>query len=65
MKEMIFEKDKEKVAGNIFCLLIVLLLCSFLTHLFAQQTNNLEVMWVKLPKKSNKKDFVLYRHRNL
>ncbi len=45
MMFMIFKTIKKKVKGNIFCFLMILFLC--ITNLIAQQTNNLEVIWVK------------------
>jgi hypothetical protein len=45
MAGMIFDEKKKKVKGNIFCFLMMLfLLCE---DLFAQQTNNLQVVWQK------------------
>jgi len=40
-----FEVDKKKVRGHSYCLFLLLLLS--ITNIFAQQTNNLEVIWVK------------------
>lgn len=45
MMFMIFEANKKKMKGNIFCLLMLLLFS--IANIFAQQTNNLEVIWVR------------------
>ncbi|MCX8014537.1 MAG: T9SS type A sorting domain-containing protein [candidate division WOR-3 bacterium] len=45
MLNRIFEDNKKKVIGNVFCFALIHLFN--LTTLFAQQTNNLEVIWVK------------------
>ncbi|MCX7785997.1 MAG: FG-GAP-like repeat-containing protein [candidate division WOR-3 bacterium] len=45
MLNRIFEDNKKKVVGNVFCFALIHLFN--LTTLFAQQTNNLEVIWQK------------------
>jgi hypothetical protein len=45
MKSKSFEVEKKRDRGYIYCLLMLLLLS--VTNIFAQQTNNLEVIWQK------------------